>query len=346
MRADRVRSDPPWRTTAAEHDIADLCGLLQIERRQFERDQDRYFAALSVLLCFHEITVPGETVDAATFRAAVRAFQRAAGLEPDGIPGEKTLWELNYSWVMAHRVGLVSVELDNIGGARGTPTEAGRRQVAVQVRADMAAALSAWRSELLAAGVPLVCDTRHRRTMVAEDAFGQPGTAAHFAGLAVDLDPMAGMTSRGPFDAEDQPYAVTTDGTGWRVWARSPVGAEVRLSAVGWTRGALRVRRVDGRFLDLTAIAARHGLTGVAPGPSFPDHYEDAAWWHFQYQAGLVPWLSQFGCEVLRLKTNSETALRANHLLWAERHRIFCCSRHGWGTRWPPDDGRESCRRG
>ncbi len=326
------RGGMPRQASLAERDVADLCSYLRIERRQFERDQDRYFAALSALLRFHEITVPAETVDAATFRAAVREFQRSVGLEPDGIPGEKTLWELNYSWAMANRLGLVSVELDGADGAQGPRAEPGHGRVAVQVRADMARALGAWQSELLAAGVPLVSDAHGRRRATDEDAFEQPGAAVHLAGLAVDLDPITGMTEQGPIDPEDQPYTITKEGTGWRVWARSWAGTDVQLSAISWASGASCVRQVEGRFLDLTTIAARHGMSPVAPGPGFPTRYQDAAWWHFQYHAGLVPWLSQLGCEVLRLKTNSETALRTNRLLWAERHRIFCCSRHGWGT--------------
>ena len=64
--------------------MADLCSYLRIERCQFERDQDRYFAALSALLRFHEITVPAETVDAATFRVAVRVVLEAGGFNVIG----------------------------------------------------------------------------------------------------------------------------------------------------------------------------------------------------------------------------------------------------------------------
>lgn len=334
MRVVGGRSDAPLRATSAARDVDDLCGYLRIEHHQFERHQDRYFSALSALLCFHEITPTGEIVDAATFRNAVREFQQSVGLERDGIPGEKTLWELNYSWAMANRLGLSTVELDSSAGARGVLADPGNGQVAALVRTDMAQALRAWRSELLDAGVPLVAEVRSRHTITDENAFEQSCAAIHLTGLAVDLDPLTGMTSQGPIDPEDQPYTITDNGTSWRVWARSPAGTDVQLSAISWAHGASHVRQVEGRFLDLTAIAARHGMRPVAPAPSFPIHYEGAAWWHFEFHAGLVPWLSQFGCEVLRLKTNSESALRTNRLLWAERHRIFCCNRDGWGTRW------------
>lgn len=307
---------------SANSDLVELLRYLHIEPKRFERGRDRYFSTLTTLLRFHGVIAETEHVEADTFRSATREFQRAVGLEADGIPGEDTLWELNYSWTMANRLELVSCAMDD-GAPPGTPhVDADHGYPSVRVRSDVAPALTAWRTELRTAGVPLV-SSGARRELTSTVVPGRSVASIHYSAAAVDLAATMGMTSQGPVGPADQPYLVTEDGEGWRVWARAESGVELRLVAVSWGSGRTRTRVVEGRFLDVTAAAAAHGLTPIRPRPDFPDQYPSAEWWHFQSNAALVPWISQFGCEVLRLRANSEPAFHAQRPLWEARKRIF-----------------------
>jgi hypothetical protein len=317
---------------SAESDLVDLCRYLRVKPERFDGGRDRYFSALTALLRFHQVIGHTEHVEAGTFRSATREFQRAVGLSADGIPGEDTLWELNYSWTMANRLELVTCEMDD-GTPPGTRhVDAQHGCLSVRVRSDVAPALTAWRTDLRTAGVPLT-SSGARRELTAVLAPGRSVTSIHYGAAAVDLATTMGMTTEGPVDPDDQPYTIAADGDRWRVWARTDYGVEVSLDAVSWANGGIDTRRVEGRFLDVTAAAAVHGLVPIGPRSCFPRHYPSAEWWHFESAAALVPWISQFGCEVLRLRANSEPAFQAQRRLWAARKRIF---RRGSGAGGEP----------
>lgn len=307
---------------SADSDLVDLCRHLRIDREAFEGHRQRYFATLARLLVFHEVVGETDMIEADSFRSAVREFQRSVGLEADGIPGEHTLWELNYSWTMANRLGLVSLDMDDGAPAGAAHADAEHGRLVVHVRADVAPAVAAWRTDLRAAGVPMI-SSGARRSFTDSTPSSGSDVSTHYGAAAVDLATSMGMTTQGPIDPDHQPYVVTSEGDRWRVWARSESGTEARLEAVSWTRGVLEVRSREGRFLDVTAIAASHGMTAIRPRSSFPADYTGANWWHFQSDAALVPWISQFGCEILRLQANSEASFHAQRALWLRRKRIF-----------------------
>src|SRR5690606_37546190 len=101
--------------------------------------------------------------------------------------------------------------------------------------------------------------------------------------------------------------------------------------AVLWSDHATRTRSVTARAFDFTEIAERHGFRRIPPRSTFPQNYMSAEWWHFQCEAALVPWISQFGIELLSLAMYTERQLTANTDIWANRKRIFKRGRRrGW----------------
>lgn len=314
---------------SAESDVRDLCCYLGVTPESFAKKQDRYLAGLSELLTFHEVIGPADRVDASSFRAAVKEFQRAAGLTVDGLPGEETLWELNYVWALAHRVELVELTMDEPAPAGREHVDDEHRVRSIQVRSDVAAAIAGLRDDLHAAGAPLTSSGALRKLTGARPT-ARSTTSIHHCAAAFDLATTMGMITQGPVRPEDQPYVITTDSGRWRVWAKALSGSELTLDAVTWAYGATKTRRTTGRFLDVTATAAARGLRGIRPGSTFPDDYLAAEWWHLQASDVLVPWVSQFGSEVLRLRANAESAFQAQPAMWTMRKRIFGRAINGW----------------
>jgi hypothetical protein len=116
----------------------------------------------------------------------------------------------------------------------------------------------------------------------------------------------------------------------WRIWARckgeaSETVPEVSIDNVATYLDyrAERTGPVVGRFIDLTALLARHGFKPGSPHPRFFDFRGDpiySDWWHFKCHDGLIPHVSTFGGELLRVY--SETTL-AGTQPWENRHKIF-----------------------
>ena len=317
-------------TSPAEADVAALCRYLRVDRTEFAAEQDRYFARLGELLAFSGTVSTAEEVSAGTFRAAVRQFQEQNGLGADGIPGEDTLWELNTAWVQSRQLSLVRVEMD-----RWTPPGADRHDEAehgygaVRVRSDVAEAVAGLRADLNAVGV-LLTSSGAARSLSATVTAGRSSTSIHYSAAAVDLATTSGMLAGTAANAENQLYVVTREGDRWRIWSRSDSGDEQSLEAVEWRRGRTSTRRVQGRFVDVTAAAGQRGLQQIGPRSTFPDNYLSAEWWHLQSAEVLVPWASQFGAEILSLATSTEAALRAQPGMWADRKRIFHRGTNGW----------------
>jgi hypothetical protein len=140
----------------------------------------------------------------------------------------------------------------------------------------------------------------------------------HYSGLAFDLATVTGMR-----DPDVDPYIIVSEGDRWRVWSRTDSGSDQTLEAVVWAGGSTSSRRVTAKVVDFTALAARHGFEPIPPRSSFPENYLSAEWWHFQANTLLVPWISQFGIELLSLAQYSEDQVRAVTGIWNNRKAIF-----------------------
>jgi hypothetical protein len=147
------------------------------------------------------------------------------------------------------------------------------------------------------------------------------GTSFHYTGRAIDLYQYAGM-----FDPATDPYLVTGDpdiGT-WRIFARttdvnvseSTLVALKKKNVVPAPEGVpepvkLEEVEVTGRFFDLTAVFAKHGLKRIPARDGFMTNvnareYQSAEWWHFQQEDGLVPGKTTFGSLLLQVYTSAQ----------------------------------------
>lgn len=318
-------------TPETQEDLAALCRYLGISSAEFAEGQRRYFDRLKELLIFHHFANESTDIGPATFRESVRQFQRDNGLTADGIPGEDTLWALNQTWAEARNLSIVRVEMDTwipAGEKAHVPAQHG--YAFMRVRSDISDSVIALREELNSHGV-LMTSAGAYRNLAAEVTSGRSTTSIHYSGVAFDLSTVSGMVRGSPQEkASDRLYVITREETGWKVWSRSETGSQQTLNALEWSNGETTTREVTGNFIDVTEICSTHGFQPIGPRANFPKIYSNAEWWHFQNEEILIPWISQFGAEILSLDTISKTALKNNEGIWDNRKKIFKKSRNGW----------------
>jgi hypothetical protein len=300
--------------SAAPAALRDLLGYLAVSLEEFRVHESRYFGELSRLLRIHGVLSLGETVDAATHAEAVRTFQSRAGLVADGVPGEGTLWRLQVDEAMGNRLGIVKVPAERVAGSDGFDN--------FRLRSDVAPSYLAFHDAVVGLG-GVVTSAGSLRGLDANVSTGRSSTSLHYSGIALDLATDSGM-QRPARDA----CVVEADGKRWRVWCRSDAAAEVELEAVTWSRGAITSSRIGVRAFDLSALAELHGFSRIGPRSSFPGSYMSAEWWHLQATGVLVPYVSQFGIEMVRLHGVAEIERRP--ALWSSRGRIFRRGKDGW----------------
>jgi hypothetical protein len=188
------------------------------------------------------------------------------------------------------------------------------------------------RAEVRAAG-GVVTSVGGFRGLGAPVTAGRSSTSLHYTGIAIDL-----ATDTGMQDPERDPYLVEPDGRKWRLWCRSDSAPEREIGAIVYRNGRIESHTVTARAFDFTAVAARNGFARIGPRGTFPADYLAAEWWHFQYEGALVPWLSQFGIELLSLASvrwgGVTTIYDEAHLeaygLWNYRQRVFHRGTNGW----------------
>ncbi len=298
---------------------SELLGLLRylgLDYATFSAHEDRYFDALRDLLAYNGMVGATDKLDRTNYQDAVLRFQGSRSLLMNGIPDEDTLWELQSGRAKSRRLRLVDVAADVWPGRPGLKS--------TPLRQDAAAAYNQLRDEVKALGGVMTSDGS-LRGLTAEVSAGRSSTSLHYTGLAFDLS-----TSTGMRDPETDPYIVTGEWPGWHVWARASGGIERELDAVVWRDGRVVAQRVSARVIDLTTAAVRHGFIDIGFRYGFPDDYSCAEWWHFQYEAALVPCISQFGAELLSLSIYSEDKLKAVKSIWDSRKLIRNRGRDGW----------------
>lgn len=306
-------------------DLRALLDYLAVSYETFAPWALRYFDRLAELLTLHNIIEAGEVLDQANFREAVREFQRGHGMSADGIPGENTLWALQVEWGRGRSLDLVQVDADTWvrpGLGNYVPQRDGFDRFLL--REDLVQRYNDLRDDVSAAG-GLLTSSGSFRELSAEVTAGRSATSMHYSGLALDLALPTGMR-----DPAVDPFVITLEENQWHVWARATGGAEHELDALTWRDGRTAIETVSGVFINFSEAAARHGFSSIRARSCFPQQYTCAEWWHFQCDALLVPWISQFGIELLSLGRYSEADLHANQGVWSNKLRIFKRGRDGW----------------
>ena len=309
-------------------DLQALLRFLRVTSADFAPFEARYFEVLRGLLLRRGAIGANEVINRSTFRDAMRRFQRANNLGDDGIPGEDTLWALQVDWANGRNIGLRRVDADLWVRpprtlASHNPDQDGYNHF--NLREDAVPRYLDLRRAMRDAGA-MITSAGSFRPINAAVTTGRSATSFHYSGLAFDLATTSGMR-----DPTVDPYIITSEGDLWRVWARTDQGLEQRLDAVVWENGATRTQTVTARVLDFTALAVRHGLRRIRRRSEFPRDYRSAEWWHFQCEELLVPWISQFGIELLSLQRYTQANLQAVPGIWNNRKKIFKRGgREGW----------------
>lgn len=306
-----------------------LLNYLGLDEATFAAQETGYFAALKDHLMRAGTIADAATVNRSNFHEHVAAFQRSASLSDDGLPGQDTLWALQRDWALSRNLNVRRVDADvwlrpPLTEAEYDPDRHGYRSF--RFREDAATLYEALRADVLAEGA-IITSAGSFRDLGATVTAGRSSKSMHYSGLAFDLAPATGM--RNP---NVDPYIITEDGSRWRVWARTDSGTEQTLNAVVWSSGSTSTRSVTAHVIDFTALAERHGFSRIGPRSTFPANYGSAEWWHFQANSLLVPWVSQFGIELLSLDRYSEAQVQAAAGIWQNRKAIFKRQpyRRGW----------------
>ncbi len=286
---------------------------------------ERYLNAVAQCLVFHKVIGHASELTIANLKAKIRAFQTShGGLLADGDIGELTAWALQEEMAAAQpQLKAVKVAVDD------TPTVT---SVPMSLRADAAEAADALFADVRSLG-GIVTSAGGFRSLSTVPNAHQSARSMHYPGLAFDL-----AVSTGGFDPDRDPFVLERTGaTGagyWRVWCRAAAGEDIKFTATvhsgSWDNIKVKTAPVSGRFVDFTGLAEAHGFRPIGPRSGYlgatGKRYMSSEWWHFQFEAALVPGFSQLGIEMLRVDGAAYTASgirSANPDLWDERRAIF-----------------------
>ncbi len=309
----------PGRKTRAGNAPAGLERLLRyhkVDYDTFAPHEARFFEGLRDLLAWHGVVGADDVLDPDSFGAAVTDFQRKKGLSTDGLPGRDTLWAMQREWAMARELGTVRVPADKWGDAYDRFT----------LRSDVAELYNGLFADIRRRGGQIT-SAGSFRALSANVGKGRSKTSIHYAGVALDLAPYSGLAKI----READPYVVERDpaGRGWRVWCRSAKAAEVELKPKVWKGKLADGPATTVSAIDLSAIFREHGFADIGPRRGYEKTYGCLEWWHFQCEAVLVPFVSQFGAELLSLERYNEAFLKKTSA-WAYARNVFKSRNRGW----------------
>jgi hypothetical protein len=283
------------------------------------RLEEDFKKRMGELLAYHQILERPEELTDENYSEKVMAFQEKVDIMVDGNPRGETLWQLQFPWLQGvPRLALEECEADRVPGSQGTDR--------FRLRQDAAERYRALRAEVKAQGGVITVD-KGLRPLTERRSVDRSVTSMHYLGLAFDL-----AADTGFFKPDTDTYVVNLGGNGyWEVWCRSSKAEEIKLNAVYWddvNSGVDRTTVVQGKFINFTELCAQFGFYSIRPRMSFTRTrnrlYKGCEWWHFQANNLLIPNLSQFGIELLRIEGNSPESIRSNNEdLWCRKQAIF-----------------------
>lgn len=255
---------------------------------------------------------------------AILSFQEDHGLYTDGRVGPVTMEALNKAFAqrqlelssaVAFKLELLQAPADKFGEGYGR----------VRLRSDAATAYLGVYQEVKRQGGQLTSSGGIRDLYAPVNA-NRSATSFHYSGRALDLFIWSGMVN-----PKTDPYVVERLGDRrYRVYARcsperSHDGAcpEKRTveNCVSYTSRINGTSETD-HFLDLTALFEANGFRPIRSRTTFErgGGALGAEWWHFQWEVGMIPGVSTFGDELMKLYP--EAKLRPSPP-WKHRHAIW-----------------------
>jgi hypothetical protein len=306
-------------------ELSSLLKYLGVDYITFWPWETKYFIRLKELLVFNGIINQQVTIDRTNFSQYIKSFQlREKMADADGLPGEETLWRLQKNWANQRNLEINRVAADKVGSYEGYSY--------FELREDIAKLYDAMRSEITKFGGVITSDGGSRALDVIIKDSGSTASF-HYGYMAIDLAMSTGMQN----PATD-PFIITKEGKGWHVWQRNEKGIEQTLDAVrAYSKkvgdkyiGKTDVKKVTTKVIDFTYIARKYGFFPIGPKSCFPSNEACAEWWHFQCEAVLVPFISQFGIELLSLRKYTEADLNQHSHIKSNLKKIFK-RKGGWG---------------
>lgn len=282
-------------------------------------NNSRYMKRLGELLVFHRIINSPEELKEENFDEKIMEFQEKEDIRIDADPGEDTLWHLQYPWVLqSEKLLFVRCEADQVPGSGGYSS--------LLLREDAAENYRALRQDVLDhRGV--ITTAGGKRSLSTGANASRSATSMHYTGLAFDL-----AIDSGFFSPDNDTFVITRGEDGyWVVWCRASGGEETELKAVyweSWNSGVDLEKTIEGKYINFTEICAKHGFYPIRPRSGFTRSYDrkylSAEWWHFQANDLLIPNLSQFGIELLRIEDYTPEFIKtSNEHIWSKKNAIF-----------------------
>ena len=260
----------------------------------------------------HELGLPDGHFGPKT-KKAVKSFQSNNGLKADGLVGNLTYTMLNniLSQKGLELMGENAQDEQDLDEpeqklkwvrcpADKFPGRSGYKRTTL--REDCAVAYNELYREVHELG-GILTSAGGRRSLASGAGPARSKKSMHYTGLAFD---MALPTAMHKPDVDS--YVIESIGDRrWRVWMRAEQGENMKLDASYVRRKGKKTqllqKEVEGKFVDFTALALKHGFHSIRGRRSFfkGGSYGGAEWWHFQYEKALTRGVSKFGEELLKV---------------------------------------------
>jgi peptidoglycan hydrolase-like protein with peptidoglycan-binding domain len=272
--------------------------------------------------------------------SVVTNFQSSEAIYADGIVGPVTMKKLEKAYAArilelnSPGIDFTDAKIDRFTLERIHADTYEQGYTSLMLRSDAAGAYNNVRADVISQG-GILTSSGTMRSLTAQVTQSRSAVSFHYLGLALDLYIYSGMTN-----IDKDPYVVVLENDRYhRVYARCAEDwsfnkkdkpADITLPPVKELKNIVTYKErnpannpsINGRFIDLTKIFETNGFKRIRARKNFydGDSMMGAEWWHFQYEKGLMPHVSTFGNELLKIY--SEDTVK-NTPPWEQRHRVF-----------------------